>query len=99
MKCGDISSGGQKKKVWKLHTSMCSKYFLNNHPFNYPGENFVKDFSEAKDIDSRLVQIDSDITQQTFLVFQDVFSVTIFRLARHLEDVLQLCLENVLKAF
>ena len=78
---------------------MCSKFFLNNHPFNYPGENFVKDFSERKDIDSCLVQIDGNITQQTFLVFQDVFSVTIFRLARHLEDVLQLCLENVLKAF
>ena len=38
-----------KKKVWKLHTSMCSKFFLNNQPFNYPGENLVKNFSERKD--------------------------------------------------
>ena len=94
-----IFSQVDKKKVWKLHTSMCSKFFLNNQPFNYPGENLVKNFSERKDIDSRRVQIDGDITQQTFLVFQDAFSVTIFRLARDLEDVLQLCLENVLKAF
>ena len=37
-------------------------------------------------------------TQQTFVGFQDVFSVTIFRLPRRVEDVLKTCLEDVLKA-
>ena len=36
-------------------------------------------------------------TQQTFLVFQDVFSVTIFGLRRRLEDVLKTSSQDVFK--
>ena len=35
--------------------------------------------------------------QQTFVGLQHVFSVTILRLPRRLEDVLRRCLEDVLK--
>ena len=36
-------------------------------------------------------------SQQTFLVFQDVFSITIFRLPRRLQDVFQKRLQGVFK--
>ena len=40
---------------------MCSEFFLDNHPFNYP-ENLVTNFSEGKDIDFGCVQINGDIS-------------------------------------
>ena len=30
---------------------MCSEFFSDNHPVNYPSENVIKTFSEGKNID------------------------------------------------
>ena len=45
----------------KLHIGVRSEFFLDNHPFNYLGENIITNFSVRKDIDFCCVHINGDI--------------------------------------
>ena len=61
LKCGGISSDGQKRSSDVFLKTGVLIFLKDNQPFNYPSETLVANFSERKNMEFFCVQINGDM--------------------------------------